>query len=39
MYAGIIFPLLNHAKIFDSIPDEQSHKEIHQLAKITRAVI
>ena len=29
IYNGIIFPSLNHAKIFDSIPDENSR----QLAK------
>ena len=29
----IIFPSLNHAKIFDSIPDEQSHKVVRKLAK------
>ena len=33
MYNGIIFPSLNHAKVFASIPDEHSHKVIRQLAK------
>ena len=33
IYNGIIFPSLNHAKIFDSIPDEHSHKVVSQLAK------
>ena len=33
IYNGIIFPSLNHAKSFDSIPDEHSHKVVRQLAK------
>ena len=33
IYIGIIFPSLNRAKIFDSIPDEHSHKVVHQLTK------
>ena len=32
IYNGIIFPSLNHTKIFDSIPNEKSYKEVHQLA-------
>ena len=30
---GIIFPSLNLAKIFDSIPNKHSHKEVHQWAE------
>ena len=33
IYNGIALPSLNHAKIFDSIPDEHSHKVVHQLTK------
>ena len=33
IYNGIIFPPLNHAKIFDSNPDEHSHKVVRQLVK------
>ena len=33
IYNGILFPSLNHAKIFDSIPNEHSHKVVRQLAK------
>ena len=33
IYNGIIFSLLNHAKIFHSIPDEHTHKVVRHFAK------
>ena len=33
IYNCIIFPSLNHANIFDSIPDKHSHKVVRKLPK------
>ena len=33
IYYGIIFPSLNQANIFDSIPDEHSQQVVRQLDK------
>ena len=39
IYDGTLFSSLNPAKIFDSIPDNESHQVVTAVGQITRAVI